>query len=75
MVRFPANVVKSNGGELVGGIGERVDGERFAAPPRGCPRTVDFALFPIAEDPDYDDMSAAGREFTAFLRSKAPPTR
>jgi hypothetical protein len=36
MVRFPANVVKSNGGELVGGIGQRVDGERFAAPSCGC---------------------------------------
>ena len=71
MGRAYTHVVKYNGGVMVDEIGPLPDRELFAAPLRrfdGRERWG-LGLFPVPEDTTYDEMLAAGREFTSYLQA------
>lgn len=65
------HVVKFDGGELVSEIGKFADRERFAAPlrRRDGQQRWGLGLFPLPENLSYDEMLAAGHDFTEYLQA------
>lgn len=71
MGRAYTHVVKFNGGVMVDEIGPLPDRVLFAAPLRRLDgrERWGLGLFPVPEDTTYDEMPAAGREFTSYLQA------
>jgi hypothetical protein len=65
------HVAESNGGELISEIGKTVGRERFASPlrRRNGRQRWGFGLFPLSHDLSYDEMLAAGQDFTEYVQA------
>ena len=71
VTRAFTHVVKFDGGELISQIGKTADREGFAAPlrRRDGHQRWGFGLFPLPDDLSYDEMIAAGHDFTEYLQA------
>jgi hypothetical protein len=71
MARAFTHVVKLDGGAMTSQIGPRSDRNRFAAPLRrqDGEKRWGLGLFPLPESLTYDEMLAAGEDFTEYLQA------